>query len=159
VAQEAQVLLDHRGPLVVTPHPGEMARLAAKKKEHIQRNRESVATTFARAFGCVVVLKGYQTVVTDGHAIYINQTGNPGMATAGSGDLLTGMIASLIAQGMTALDAAIAGTYLHGLAGDIAAEDLTEYSLTASDILEAIPDAIAHHINWHVPEEEKGEPS
>ena len=158
VAQQPQVLLDHRGPVVVTPHPGEMARLVSKTTEQVQNDRETVAVTFARAFGCVVALKGYQTVVTDGRGVYTNTTGNSGMATAASGDVLTGVIASLIAQGMTALDAAIAGVYLHGLAGDIAAEELTEYSLIASDILDSLPDAIAHHIGWHIPEEDLGEP-
>lgn len=156
LSQEPQILLDHKGPLVITPHPGEMARLVSKKISQIQGERRSVAVTFARAFGCVVVLKGYRTVVTDGNAVYINNTGNSGMATAGSGDVLTGLIASFIAQGMTAFDAAITGSFIHGLAGDIAAEKLTEYSVTASDILDSLPLAIAQHIGHHIPKEEEG---
>ena len=157
VAQQPQVLLDHRGPVVVTPHPGEMARLVSKTTKQVQKNRQTVAVTFARAFGCVVALKGYRTVVTDGERVYTNTTGNSGMATAASGDVLTGVIASLIAQGMTAMDAAVVGVYLHGLAGDIAARRLTEYSVTASDILDSLPRAIAHHVGWHTAEEEVGE--
>jgi len=157
VAQQPQVLLDHRAPVVVTPHPGEMARLVSKTAKQVQENRQTIAVTFARAFGCVVALKGYRTVVTDGREVYTNTTGNSGMATAASGDVLTGVIASLIAQGMTALNAAVLGVYLHGLAGDIAAQRLTEYSVTASDILDSLPDAIAHHIGGHIAEEEIGE--
>jgi len=145
ISAEPQILLDHQAPLVITPHPGEMARLASKSIDEVQKKRRIIAVTFARAFDCVVVLKGAGTVVTDSRGVYVNETGNSGMATAGSGDVLTGMIASFVAQGMTSFDAAIAGVYLHGLAGDIAAAELTEYSVTASDILNAIPEAFAEH--------------
>ena len=89
----------------------------------------------------VVVLKGAGTVVTDGGKVYINKTGNPGMATAGSGDVLTGIITALVGQGLDNFDAAVLGVYIHGLAGDIAAEKVGQISLMATDIIESLPDA------------------
>jgi ADP-dependent NAD(P)H-hydrate dehydratase / NAD(P)H-hydrate epimerase len=129
--------------LILTPHAGEMARLLDRKSDEIQKNRTKVAAETAKLLNCVVVLKGWQTVVadTDG-TIYINNTGNPGMAGGGSGDVLTGMIAGLAAQGASPRAAAVAGVYLHGLAGDLAAKEKGEYGLIASDLVEKIPDAI-----------------
>jgi len=147
IAGEPQILLDHTAPLIVTPHPGEMARLVAKSTEKVQEKRVEIASNFARAFKCVTVLKGYQTVVTDGRRTYVNETGNSGMATAGSGDVLSGIIGSLLAQGMSAFDAAVTGVFLHGLAGDISADNLTEYSVTAESLLDAIPEAIAQFLS------------
>ncbi len=129
--------------LVLTPHPGELARLLGLTSQAVQRDRKKVAAETARALNCVVVLKGHRTVVADGRGeVYINNTGNPGMATAGAGDVLTGMIAGLAAQGAAAFDAAAAGVYLHGLAGDLAAREVGEYGLIASDLVERIPKAI-----------------
>ncbi len=129
--------------LVLTPHPGELARLLGRTAAEIQRDRVKSATEAARSLGCVVVLKGHRTVVTDGRgAPYINNTGNPGMATAGAGDVLTGMIAGLAAQGLDPWHAAAAGVHLHGLAGDLAARAKGEYGLIASDLVEHIPAAI-----------------
>lgn len=131
-----------KGPVVITPHPGEMARLLTRSVEEIQRSRLSTAVETAKALRVVVVLKGHRTVVASptGRRT-INRTGNPGMATAGMGDLLTGMIAALIGQGLDPFDAAKAGVYLHGLAGDLAARHVRQVGLVASDVLLAIPDA------------------
>jgi NAD(P)H-hydrate epimerase len=132
-----------KGPaLVLTPHEGELARLLGAAPERIREDRQGCARGAARRFGASVVLKGHGTVVTDGARTYLNRTGNPGMATGGSGDVLTGIIAALIGQGFDAYDAARLGVYLHGRAGDIAAAQKGEVSLIASDIIDALPWAI-----------------
>lgn len=143
VAKDISVLKKLKAPAVITPHPGEMARLAGITIDQVQNNRIEIAREFACKWNTVTVLKGAGTVVAspDG-IIYINTTGNPGMATAGAGDVLTGLIAGLMAQGSRALDAALAGVYLHGLAGDIQAKIIGEHGLTAGDILNEIPYAI-----------------
>jgi hydroxyethylthiazole kinase-like uncharacterized protein yjeF len=129
--------------LILTPHPGEMARLWGRQIEAVQRDREKIALETAQLLQCVVVLKGHQTVVANGTGdTYINDTGNPGMASGGVGDVLTGMIAGLAAQGIIPWQAASAGVYLHGLAGDLAAKAKGEYSLIASDLIDHIPAAI-----------------
>lgn len=127
-------------PLVLTPHPGEMARLAGLSIEAVQLSRLQTARSWSSAWGVVLVLKGARTIVAspDGTA-YINTTGNPGMATGGSGDVLTGVIAGLLAQGMEAAGAAAAGVYLHGAAGDAAARKKGMMGLIAGDILSALP--------------------
>jgi NAD(P)H-hydrate epimerase len=136
---------------VITPHPGEAARLLDVGAADIQADRRGAAALLAKKYGAVVALKGRGTIVAapPAHsgsgrapAIFENTTGNPGMATAGSGDALTGVIASFAAQGMSALDAAVAGAFIHGLAGDIAAEARGEYGLVATDIVDALPRAI-----------------
>lgn len=122
---------------VLTPHPKEFERLAGKSDSGFTRLNKQIS--FAAELNCVVVLKGAYTSITSPAAdVYFNSTGNPGMATAGSGDVLTGMILSLLAQGYEPLNAAITGVYLHGLAGDIAAEKLCQESITASDIINEI---------------------
>jgi NAD(P)H-hydrate epimerase len=128
-------------PAVVTPHPGEMSRLADLTIARVQADRAGVARRFARDYGAVVLLKGHGTVVTDGARLRINRTGNPGMATGGCGDVLTGLIAALIGQGLSPYDAAVLGAHLHGLAGDLAARKLGEVSLAASDLLAYLPAA------------------
>jgi ADP-dependent NAD(P)H-hydrate dehydratase len=131
-----------RANLILTPHPGEMKRLwRSLIREPMPPNRQDQATEFARRTGAIVVLKGAGTVVTDGEKVYTNKTGNPGMATAGSGDVLTGMITALIAQGMSNLEAAILAVYTHGKAADIAAQTTTQTSLIATDIIETLPKA------------------
>lgn len=128
-----------RSPMVLTPHPGEMKRLcdAAGIKE---ADRITNASELSRRTGAVVVLKGAHTAIAEPeNRVYINTTGNPGMATAGSGDVLTGIIAAFIGQGIAPFHAATAGVFIHGLAGDLAAEELGEFSLTASDIIRYIP--------------------
>jgi len=135
------VLLHAAGPRVLTPHPGEMARLMARKTAYIQENRESVASSFAEQYRCVVVLKGYETVVAGKGECFINTTGNSGLATGGTGDVLSGLIGGLLAQGIKELQAAVLGVYLHGLAGDIAAVAKTQRGMIARDVIEAIPEA------------------
>ena len=134
-------------PLVLTPHPGEFSRLTGLAVKDIQANRESVAAEAARSWAgeappAVCVLKGAGTVVTDGERLYVNDTGNPGMATGGSGDVLTGLIAALIGQGMTCFDAACLGVWAHGRAGDLAADQKGQASVIATDILDALPGAL-----------------
>jgi len=131
------------GTLVITPHPGEMARLAGSTIPAVQHDRLNVARTFAREHELIVVLKGHRTLIAqpDG-TIWVNTTGNPGMATGGTGDILTGMVAGLIAQNPDRIaDAVIAAVHLHGLAGDVARESMGEHSLVATDLLRALPEA------------------
>jgi ADP-dependent NAD(P)H-hydrate dehydratase / NAD(P)H-hydrate epimerase len=129
--------------LVITPHPGEMARLVGSSVAAVQRDRLNVARTFAREHGVIVVLKGHRTVIAEpGGLIWVNTTGNPGMATGGTGDILTGMVAGLIAQNPDRImEAVIAAVHLHGLAGDVACETMGEHSLVATDLLTALPEA------------------
>ena len=130
-------------PRVLTPHPGELARILGTDTRTINADRIRAARDAARETKCVVVLKGHQTLVAepDGH-VFVNPTGNPGMASGGMGDVLSGMIAALLARGADPLDAACAGVYLHGLAGDILKEEMGDTGLAASDLAERIPHAI-----------------
>jgi len=130
------------GALVLTPHPGEFARLTGQPAPETAEQRAKQAVAFAKEFGVVLVLKGSGTVVTDGEQIYTNATGNPGMATGGSGDVLTGLIAALIAQKMEPFDAALLAVWIHGRAGDLVAERIGEPSLIASDLIDYFPDAL-----------------
>lgn len=133
----------HNATRIVTPHPGEMARLFGCTVKKIQSNRELIAKKFAKDYSSTVVLKGYRTVVADpGGKVYINKTGNPGMATAGSGDVLTGIIAAFLGQGLNVFEAAKSAVYSHGLAGDLAAKEKSQISMVASDIIAKIPEAI-----------------
>jgi ADP-dependent NAD(P)H-hydrate dehydratase / NAD(P)H-hydrate epimerase len=131
------------GTLVITPHPGEMARLTGLSIAAVQHDRLNVARTFAREHDLIVVLKGHRTLIAqpDG-TVWVNTTGNPGMATGGTGDILTGMTAGLIAQNPDRIaEAVIAAVHLHGLAGDVACESMGEHSLVATDLLAALPEA------------------
>jgi NAD(P)H-hydrate epimerase len=130
------------GPVILTPHPGEFARLIGSDVASVQARRQALATAFAGEHQLVLVLKGYRTIVTDGQRIYINNTGNAGMATGGTGDVLTGLIAALLAQGLDPFGAAQLGVYLHGVAGDLARDAVGEVSLIASDLLAYLPRAI-----------------
>ena len=131
-----------KAKLILTPHPGEMKRLwAGLFREQLPGERRAQALQLAQRTGTVVVLKGAGTVVADGQKVYINKTGNPGMATAGSGDVLTGVITALIGQGLSNFDAAVLGVYIHGSAGDIAAEKTGQVSLIATDIIDALNEA------------------
>ena len=146
VAEEPQVLKRLSLPVILTPHPGEMARLIRQSSQDVQRDRERTAKEFATHFGVVVALKGYRTVVADVDGeVYVNDTGNPGMASGGCGDVLTGMIAGLLGQGLSLFDAARLGVYLHGLAGDLAAAKQGQVGLIASDLLDTIPLAIRQY--------------
>ena len=131
------------GALVITPHPGEMARLTGLSIAAIQHDRVNVARTFARDHELIVVLKGHRTLVAqpDG-AVWVNATGNPGMATGGTGDILTGMTAGLLAQNPDLVaEAVLAAVCLHGLAGDVARETMGEHSMVATDLLAGLPEA------------------
>ncbi|MBU1998504.1 MAG: NAD(P)H-hydrate dehydratase [Candidatus Omnitrophota bacterium] len=128
---------------VITPHINEFSRLTKIDVARLQKIRKIIAKDFAYRYNAVVVLKGKNTIVTDNTgALYINKTGNPGMATAGSGDVLTGIIAGFIAQGLSLFEASKYAVFLHGLAGDLAKEEKTENCLIASDIIDKIPEAI-----------------
>lgn len=140
ICDDPHVLKRAKKDIIITPHPGEMARLVhVKEIKYVQANRKSVAETVAKKYNVVVVLKGANTVVASPKGeVFINTTGNPGMASGGVGDVLTGMIASLVGQGYAPFEAAKFGAYLHGLAGDIASEEKGETSLRARDILDNI---------------------
>ena len=133
-----------RVPVVVTPHPGEMARLVKKSVQDVQANRWKVACGFACEHGVITVLKGAGTVITDPSGkLWVNMTGNPGMAKGGMGDALTGMIGALLAQGLSPLSAARAAVFLHGSAGDIARERYGEQALLATDLILSLGAAFA----------------
>ena len=135
-----EMLSHHAGPRVLTPHPGEFARLVGHN--YPGEEREAAALELAGRCRLVVVLKGHRTFVTDGRRHWHNSTGNPGMATGGSGDSLTGLITALACQHLEPYDAARLGVYMHGLAGDLGAKELGEASLTASDIVRYLPQAL-----------------
>lgn len=140
ISVDPEILKAIRSPMVLTPHMGEMARLLARNGEQAGRNRLDIARSFAGQWGKVVVLKGAHTVISSPEGqTYINPTGNPGMATAGMGDVLTGIIAGLMAQGLPPLEAAAAGVYIHGLAGDLARDEVGEIGMVAGDVLERLP--------------------
>jgi len=139
----AAELKNRRGMMVITPHPGEMARLLGSTIPAIQRDRINVARSFAREHQLIVVLKGHRTLIAqpDG-TVWVNTTGNPGMATGGTGDILTGMVAGLIAQNPDRIaEAVVAAVHLHGLAGDVVCESMGEHSLVATDLLTGLPQA------------------
>jgi NAD(P)H-hydrate epimerase len=146
LAEDLTVLKQRTRPCILTPHPGEMGRLARLSTEAVQRDRERLAQAFATGHRVVLVLKGHHTIVADvDGTLYVNETGNPGMATGGCGDVLTGMITGLLAQQLSLFDAARLGVYLHGLAGDVAAKERGEIGLIASDVADRIPLAIRHY--------------
>ncbi|MBD3676104.1 MAG: NAD(P)H-hydrate dehydratase [Planctomycetaceae bacterium] len=132
-------------PRILTPHPGEFSRLCGLSIGEIQSNREEVAFYFAEKSGTVLVLKGPNTVVTDGDRLFVNQTGNSGLATGGTGDVLTGLISALLAQQMEPFEAACLAVHLHGLAGDLAAAEKTEPGLISSDLPHYLTLAIRQH--------------
>jgi ADP-dependent NAD(P)H-hydrate dehydratase len=131
-----------RQPAVLTPHPGEFARLTDQTADAVRDRREELATQYAAAHQVILVLKGHRTIVTDGSRVYRNDTGNPGMATGGTGDVLTGLIAALIGQRLAPFDAAILGVWAHGRAGDLAAAELSQAGMIASDLLTHLPAAL-----------------
>ena len=140
LAGNLNTLTVNKGTKILTPHPGEMARLLKTSKEKIEKNRKKVAREFAARYKCVLVLKGHRTVVASPKGkIYMNRSGNAGMATAGSGDVLTGILAAFLAQGLDGFEAARWGTYLHGKAGDLAAKAKGKVSLIATDLIDCIP--------------------
>jgi NAD(P)H-hydrate epimerase len=139
LAQKPGVVSCAAGPRILTPHPGEFERLTGNIPEGKQRL--DAAVSFARDNQVIVVLKGHNTVITDGRRFALTRTGNPGMATGGTGDVLTGVITALLCQHLEPFDAARLGVHVHGLAGDLAAEQLGQVSLIASDLIDYLPKA------------------
>lgn len=135
MAAHKDILRERTGVTVLTPHPGEFARLGGS----IRENRLERAREMALDLGCILVLKGHETLITDGVEVYRNPTGNPGMAVGGSGDVLSGMIVSLLGQKIPPLPAAAAAVWLHGKAGDLCAEHLGQYGMLPSDLLRFLP--------------------
>lgn len=129
------ILRGRTGTTILTPHAGEFFRIAGEVPE----NRVSSAVNFARQSNSVLLLKGHQTVVTDGHSCYLNNTGNPGMAVGGCGDVLAGMITALLGQGIEPLKATACAAWLHGAAGDICAKEIGQYGMLPSDMLNSLP--------------------
>ena len=129
------------GPRILTPHPGEFSRLINVSIKDISADRESQAIQFAQEHQIILVLKGAETIITDGQQIAVNSTGNAGMATGGTGDVLTGLTTSLAGQGLAPFSAAQLAAHLHGLAGDLAADDLSQPAMIASDLIDYLPDA------------------
>ena len=137
---DADALLRKKAPIIITPHPGEMSRLTGLATPLVNAERERVALDFAQKYGVVTVLKGAGTVIASPNGkVLVNPTGNSGMATGGSGDVLAGMTASILAQGASAFSSAAAAVYLHGLAGDIAAEKYGKISMLPTDLINCIP--------------------
>ena len=147
------ILKQHQGKIILTPHAKEMAGLFEIGIDFVNKNRKLVAKKYAKYYNSIIILKGHKSIVTDGRRkFYINKTGNPGMATAGSGDVLSGIVGAFLAQGLDAFSAAKYAAHIHGLAGDIAAADKTQMGLIASDIINRIPDALkicsSRHKAW-----------
>jgi NAD(P)H-hydrate epimerase len=143
IARDSAVLSKVKAPLVLTPHAGELARLSAIEIPLETSDRIEAVRSLAGTYGLVGVLKGAPTLIAEqGGALFINTTGNPGLSTAGTGDVLTGMIAGFLAQGRAPVDAARLGVYLHGLAADVVVESLGEWSLVAGDLLDGIAEAL-----------------
>lgn len=142
-------LAKKKADVVLTPHPGEMVRLwSSIFRDPMPQDRRECAGRFSETTGAIVVFKGAGTVVTDGGQIYINTSGNPGMATAGSGDVLTGVIAALAGQDLSLFDAAVLGVFVHGLAGNIAAAVHGQISLIAMDIIDNLSSAFGQVVEW-----------
>ena len=133
--QHKDVLRERTGPTILTPHEGEFARFT----DSVSGDRVRDAASLASELGVIVLLKGHNTIVTDGTTVYINKTGNPGMAVGGCGDMLAGMIVSLVGQGVPPLDAAACAAWLHGAAGDLSTEMLGQRSMLPSDMLDVLP--------------------
>ena len=144
LADSDAALTKHQGLRVLTPHPGEFQRLQECKTTD-RETMANMAVELAFEAQLTVVLKGHRTLVTDGKERFLNRTGNPGMATAGSGDVLTGVIASLVGQGLDLFEASRLGVHLHGLAGDISAESVGQTSLIATDLIDSLPDAFEQY--------------
>lgn len=135
LAQHMDIVRERHCPTILTPHPGEFARIGGEYSP----DRRTAAMGFAREHGCILVLKGHRSVITDGDRCYVNPTGNPGMAVGGSGDVLAGMIVSLIGQGIDPLLAAACGAWLHGAAGDLCADQMGQYGMLPSDMVQVLP--------------------
>ncbi len=141
IGTDMMILRKRQSPTIITPHPGEMGRITGKTVSNVQERRHEFAQKYAKLSGAVVALKGRRTIVANGQSVYVNESGNPGMATAGSGDVLCGVIAALIGQGLAPFDAAKLGVYLHGLAGDLANAEIGMHGIISSDIINRLPAA------------------
>lgn len=139
LAENDEILRNAPNDIILTPHPKEASRLLNCSLDAILKNMELSAKQISEKYNCITVLKSHRTIVTDGEKVYYNTTGNSALAKAGSGDVLAGMIAGLLAQGATPYEASSLGVYLHGLAGDMAKNDLTEYGVLATDTIRYIP--------------------
>ncbi len=135
LAEHKDILRGRQQPTILTPHDGEFTRFGGVLGE----DRMASASQFAREYGCILLLKGHRTCITDGNTHYRNHTGNSGMAVGGSGDVLAGIIVGLLGQGMAPLEAAACGAWLHGSAGDLCAADLGEYGMLPTDMLGYLP--------------------
>ena len=138
LSKDVSILKEVKSPVVLTPHLAEFSRISGYSIEEIKKSTKKLAKEYALMYNVCLVLKGNNTIVTDGVEIFESSTGNPGMATAGSGDVLTGIITGLIAQGVQIFDASMLGVRLHGMAGDYAADEKTEYCMVASDIVDCL---------------------
>ncbi len=136
IVQHKNILRDRSYPTILTPHDGEFARIFGQAPGE---NRIDSACELSKDLDCIVLLKGHRTVITDGETVYINTTGNPGMATGGSGDVLSGIIVSLLGQGLMPLQATACGAYLHGASGDICAREIGQYGMLPQDMVNALP--------------------
>lgn len=134
LARHTYLMRGRTAPTILTPHDGEFQRMAP-----LGEDRQSAAAALARKLGCIVLLKGHRTLITDGEICYCNHTGNPGMAVGGSGDVLSGIIVSLLGQGIGPLEAAAVGAWLHGAAGDRCAAEIGQYGMLPTDMLEVLP--------------------
>ena len=135
LAKHMDILRERHASTILTPHAGEFVRIGGDNKA----DRVSETLRFAMKYGCILLLKGHETVISDGKETYVNQTGNPGMAVGGSGDVLSGIIVSLLGQGIEPLKAAACGAWLHGKAGDICAEEIGQYGMLPTDLVEVLP--------------------
>lgn len=141
ISENIDILKEAKSPIVITPHMKEMCRLIGKDIGCLKSNKIKYAVDFSKEYGVTLVLKGHGTIITDTKGeIYLNTTGNPGMAKGGMGDVLSGMIASFLAQGFPAIDAAVCATYIHGLAGDMCSEKMSEMAMTPTDLINTLPD-------------------
>ena len=135
ISGHKDIMRGRKHPTILTPHDGEFARLGGT----IGEDRMEAAKLLAQELGCIILLKGHRTCITDGKVGYRNETGNPGMAVGGSGDVLSGIIVSLLGQGIAPLEAAAVGAWLHGAAGDLCAEELGQYGMLPTDMLQKLP--------------------
>ena len=135
LAKHMDILRERHAPTILTPHAGEFVRIGGDNKA----DRVTETERFAKEYGCILLLKGHETVISDGKETYVNQTGNPGMAVGGSGDVLSGILVSLLGQGIEPLKAAACGAWLHGKAGDICAEKIGQYGMLPTDLVEVLP--------------------
>ena len=145
IGTDMMIIRKRQSPTILTPHPGEMGRITGKTAADIQAKRLDFAGKYAKLSGGIVALKGFETIVANGKDVYTNRTGNPGMATAGAGDTLCGIVAALVAQGLEPFPATKLAVFLHGLAGDLATAEMGMHGVIASDIINHLPAAFKRY--------------